>query len=213
LEVWEKTSSKTFAVAFRGTDFKSWPDWLSNLRWFRIARFFPKTEDQYIVISRKVAQEVLDRLAARPEALADPDLKITATGHSLGGGLAQFFAYALPAESSKGQPAPRVRTVRAFDPSPVTGWSSVRDHEQRARNAEALFTHRVFEHGELLAYIRLIQSYINPPSAKNPAIQETRVNFVVSPNIVSSHSMRVIACGLVNAAGVGHISSPPLPPL
>jgi len=83
----------------------------------------------------------------------------------------------------------------------VTGWSSVRNHEFRKQNAAALFTDRVFEHGEILAYIRLIQSYIVPPSAKNPAIQETRVNFIVSPNIVGNHSMRMIACGLVNAAG------------
>jgi hypothetical protein len=90
--------------------------------------------------------------------------------------------------------------VYAFDPSPVTGWSSV-DRELRTTNANGLAIDRVFEHGEILAYVRLLLSYVNPPSAAHPGIREIRYNFVTSPNFVRSHSMRLLACGLIDASG------------
>ena len=45
VEVWEKASPPIVAVAFRGTEFTSVEDWISNLRWF--LRFVPFYPDQY----------------------------------------------------------------------------------------------------------------------------------------------------------------------
>jgi hypothetical protein len=74
-------------------------------------------------------------------------------------------------------------------------------------NARGLHIDRVFEHGEILSYIRLILRYLNPPQEQDPAIREIRYNFVRSINPFSSHSMRLIACELIRANGQ---SPPPL---
>jgi hypothetical protein len=67
-------------------------------------------------------------------------------------------------------------------------------------NVTGLKIDRIFEHGEILAYLRLLLSYINPPTASDPAIREIRYNFVQSINPFRSHSMRLIACALIDAS-------------
>ena len=190
VEVWEKASSPpVVAVVFRGTEFTSIEDWISNLRWF--LRFVPFYPDQYTVVAQRVGKEVIHRLAQRADR---QELRLVTTGHSLGGGLAQHLAYSLPIGG------PRVSHVYAFDPSPVTGWSAV-GHELRRANAEGLEIDRVFEHGEILAYVRLLLSYVNPPSAADPAIREIRYNFIESVNPLKRHSIRFLACALIKASG------------
>ena len=78
----------------------------------------------------------------------------------------------------------------------------------REKNAIGLNTDRVFEHGEILAYIRLVISYVMPPSAINPAITEIRYNFNESFNPFSSHSMRDLACDLTEAGGLVATTTP-----
>ena len=181
LEIWEKQSSPAIiAVAFRGTEFQSSGDWRANLRWF--LRFIPGFRDQYMVVSEKVGEEVLQKVKRERDAGSTKysDVRIVSTGHSLGGGLAQHLAYSFPAiKTSDGKLMPRVSAVYGFDPSPVTGWFSV-PSELRHANAQGLHIDRVFEHGEILAYIRLVLRYVNPPSAKDPSIREIRYNFVPS---------------------------------
>jgi len=208
MEVWEKmVSPPVVAVIFRGTEFFSWSDWMSNFRWFSwLLRFLPAYKDQYTVVAQDTGKEVLENLKTRIENGRDryKDVRIVTTGHSLGGGLAQHLAYSLPeVQSSDGTLIPRVSNVYAFDPSPVTGWFSVKTN-LRDLNAKGLKIDRIFEHGEILAYVRLLLSYIKPPSAHDPAIREIRYNFVQSINPFSSHSMRLIACALIN--GIGHAS-------
>lgn len=203
VEVWENsTSPQTIAVVFRGTEFDSVPDWRSNLRWF--ARFIPNYEDQYTLLAKYLGVEFVEEIVERKPQLkgggGSGPIRVVATGHSLGGGLAQHFAYSLPL-NSKGIETPRVSHVYAFDPSLVTGWYSVENTEQRDRNAERLEIDRVFEHGEVLAYFRLLQSYVFPPAAANPAIREIRYNFVRSANIIASHSILQLACNLAHVAG------------
>ena len=139
LEVWSNDSDRSVVVALRGTEFTSFVDWLANFRWVRISRFFPGFNDQYSDISTKFAELFVDELAKQ---YPDLDVKIYATGHSLGGGLAQHFAYSVAPLTSDGKPVPRVSQVFAFNPSPVTGWSSVRDKVVRDANAEKLHIHR-----------------------------------------------------------------------
>ena len=182
VEVWETKDHSTGVVAFRGTE-ASFKDWFSNLRWF-----IPRRKDQYTLVAQEVGQEFVEIFSQRP--LADrTQTTIIATGHSLGGGLAQHFAYSLPGASSQ----IRVARVYAFDPSPVTGWWSIDDTDQRDSNAKGLKIDRVFEHGEALAYIRLLLSYVNPPS-----VWEIRYNFIDTWNPFKNHSMMRLACWMKN---------------
>jgi hypothetical protein len=87
-----------------------------------------------------------------------------------------------------------------FDPSPVTGWSSV-PSKTRGQNAEGLTINRVFEHGEVLSYIRLATSLVRPPSERDPAIREIRFNFDPSVDFIENHSMHILAEGLRKAKG------------
>lgn len=200
-EVWEKESSPpVIAVVFRGTE-ASWLDWKSNLRWF--LRFIPFYPDQYTVVAQKVGKKFIERLGRmKLEAQGEDRTEVTiiATGHSLGGGLAQHFAYSLPGRTSEGTELPRVSQIYAFNPSPVTGWFSVDDTEQRDINAKELKIDRIFEHGEILAYIRLLLSYVYPPPDRDPSVREVRYNFVESWNPFASHSMRQLACKLSQGA-------------
>jgi pimeloyl-ACP methyl ester carboxylesterase len=202
LEVWEKQSSPAIiAVVFRGTEAERWGDWRANFRWF--LRFIPWFRDQYMVVSEKVGAAVLDKIRREIERgnAKYREVKIVSTGHSLGGGLAQHLAYSFPnMKSADGTLMPRVSAVFGFDPSPVTGWYSV-PQDLRQENARGLQIDRVFEHGEILSYVRLLLRYLNPPQEKDPSIREIRYNFVPSLNPFSSHSMRLIACELIRANG------------
>lgn len=206
VEVWEKdVSPPVVAVVFRGTEATSWKDWVSNLRWF--LRFIPFYPDQYTVVAQNVGKEVLDDLKKKIEDRKEKykQVRIVAMGHSLGGGLAQHLAYSLPQiNSPNGTLLPRVSDVYGFDPSPVTGWYSV-SRQLRTANAKGLKIDRVFEHGEILAYVRLTMRYINPPTASDPSIREIRYNFVDSINPFRSHSMRLIACALIDGSGQASI--------
>jgi Lipase (class 3) len=212
LVVMERTTApREIVVVFEGTNFTELPDWGANLRWF--LRFVPGFEDQYTLTARQVSKEFFDRIRAHPQhyrvseddpVLRGPQgeaIRIIATGHSLGGGLAQHFAYTFH-QATPAHTGPRVSEVFAFDPSPVTGWFSA-DDPPRTHNASGLVIRRIFEHGEVLAYLRLLTSRL-AVSAENPAIWEYRYNFDSRANIVRNHSMRSLACGLARAAADSH---------
>jgi hypothetical protein len=202
LEIGAKRSSPPIvAVVFRGTEAQRLRDWISNFRWF--LRFIPGYRDQYVIVSEKVGAAVLNKIKADiyNGGTKYREVQIVSTGHSLGGGLAQHLAYSFPnVKGADGRLMSRVSSVYGFDPSPVTGWFSV-PQELRDMNARGLHIDRVFEHGEILSYIRLVLRYLNPPREKDPSIREIRYNFVRSINPFSSHSMRVIACELIRANG------------
>lgn len=205
-----ETPPREIVVVFEGTNFSEIPDWRANLRWF--LRFIPGYEDHYTLTAREVGKEFFQRIrsdasrykvSGSDPVLRHPDgqpIRIVSTGHSLGGGLAQHFAYTFQQEP-KTATGPRVSEVYAFDPSPVTGWFSAED-PPRTHNASGLVIHRIFEHGEVLAYVRLITSRL-ASSRVDPAIWEYRYNFDSRANIIRNHSMRSLACGLERAAKDG----------
>jgi hypothetical protein len=78
-------------IAFRGTT--GWKDWFSNLSW--LTRIIPidNEHDSARAAFEKVATEAIAKAGNRP-------VRFVATGHSLGGGLAQHVAYAFPCVSA-----------------------------------------------------------------------------------------------------------------
>lgn len=110
------------------------------------------------------------------------------TGHSLGGGLAQQFAYALPLDDG----VPRVKAVYAFDPSPVTGYFSV-PRALRNENERNLFIDRVYERGEILALARSLMNLIYEPPAHHPAIRSVRYSLFYGWNPIADHSIAQLA--------------------
>lgn len=204
VEIWENLiDDPQIVIAFEGTVFTSRDHWKANLRWF--LRFLPRYEDHYTIAAKAIAEAFHKVVAASPHKYAyDPsssslklldgrNVRIVATGHSLGGGLAQQFAYAFvqPATPPAG---PKVSEVFAFDPSPVTGWFSTAN-PPRDYNAKGLRINRVFEHGEILAYLRTFTSNISLRKA-DPGFWLYRYNVERSADIVGSHSMQQLACGL-----------------
>ena len=207
VEVWENLiDNPQIVIAFEGTVFTSRDHWKANLRW--LLRFLPKYEDHYTIASKAIATAFHKVISESPEKyIFDPNssslklkdgrsVPIIATGHSLGGGLAQQFAYAF-LQTTTPPAGPKVNEVFAFDPSPITGWFSS-ENPPRDYNARGLRINRIFEHGEILAYLRIFTSNIYLRKA-DPAFWIYRYNVEQSADLVGSHSMQNLVCGLAKA--------------
>ena len=145
-EVWSDRATKQVVVAFGGTAASSWQDWKSNLRW--VLQLFG-SHDEYTVLKNTFVpafEKAFVQKAAQPEWEWLKEARIVATGHSLGGGLAQRFAYSL-----RGKNTPRVKEVYAFDSSPVSGKRSTPGSKDLAKG---LIIYRVYNRGEILASLR-----------------------------------------------------------
>ena len=193
VEVWENAARGALAVAFGGTVFDNPKDWLSNLRWF-----IPYHDDEYTQVVRTFAPALIEEYKRRFASSSRPVL--FSTGHSLGGGLAQQFAYALPSDPAG--IVPRVSEVYAFDPSPVTGYYSVAP-DLRDPNSRDLSIDRIYERGEILALLRSLLSLVQKPSAQQPAIGGTRYSLFYGWNPIADHSMVQLAHKIDRAAHPG----------
>jgi hypothetical protein len=195
VEVWEKCregGTLVVAVTFGGTVFNNQMDWRANLRWF-----LPGGQrDQYTDVVRTFAPAFVDELIKRLTARAVSSIEIISTGHSLGGGLAQQFAYAHCLDER----VPRVTHVYAFDPSPVTGFFSVK-RSVRDVNRKSLKVDRIYERGEILAIVRSITSVLWKPSKTAPQIRGRRYFLFFAWNPVAGHSMVKMAVRMSAAAG------------
>lgn len=181
VEVWENPAHAAVAVAFGGTVLDNEKDWLSNLRWF-----VPDPNDEYSQVVRTFIEPFCGEYKRRFPVRERPALY--STGHSLGGGLAQQFAYALPLDDG----VPRVKAVYAFDPSPVTGYFSV-PRALRDGNKRNLFIDRVYERGEALALTRSLLNLIHEPPAQHPAIRSVRYSLFYGWNPLADHSIVQLA--------------------
>jgi hypothetical protein len=186
VEVWTNASTKKVAVAFGGTVARNIKDWLSDLRWF-----LPKQHDEYTEIVHGFGRAFCleyEELLTKTEWEFLREAKIFSTGHSLGGGLAHQFAYALPLHES----VPRVTKVFAFDSSPVTGFYSVSKH-LRDSNKQGLQVDRIYQRGEVLAIVRSLVNFFHSPSSVDPTIRQLRYNLFHSFNPIADHSMTKFA--------------------
>jgi hypothetical protein len=191
LEIWEKQHPPTIAVTFGGTVFNNEADWRANLRWF-----IPAHRDEYTDVVQTFAPAFARKLGQRLQLSPNPvpaDAILLSTGHSLGGGLAQQFAYSLPPESPK-----RVTKVYAFDPSPVTGFYSVASR-LRNHNKRGLLIDRIYERGEVLALLRSLTSFVIKPTARNAEIRGVRYALWRAWNPIGAHSIAALAAKLAAA--------------
>ncbi|OYU98270.1 MAG: hypothetical protein CFE45_17120 [Burkholderiales bacterium PBB5] len=158
------------AFAFRGTEFSSWMDWHTNLRWLLPGR------DQYDILADHVPLLLRDAKQRAQEALGRQvrQWQVVTTGHSLGGGLAQLMAYK----------SHEVGAAIVFDSSPVTG------HHQCVGDDEVNCNVRIwraYARGEVLSYVRAALRLTYPLSDNITEIEigNIRGNFLARHSMVS----------------------------
>lgn len=206
-QVWANRTLGIVIVAFGGTAFKSLEDWKANLRWFIDPIAEP--EDAYFVLSHDFIPWFVEAYNAKSATDDGAWLKsatIVAAGHSLGGGLAQRFAYSL----RKDQGVPRVETVYAFNPSPVSGKRGVPSWEE---NAKGLTIYRIYNRGEFLATIRSILSWVTFGDGDGQTwidiryLDDWKWETAVT-GMVHAHQMFMLACFMKKNAGIPSPTDP-----
>jgi hypothetical protein len=193
VEVWDNRSLNEVVVTFGGTDPTKLADWFANFRWF-----IPHHPDEYTQVVtgfQPLFAKEYQRLLTNPDHAFLANAKLCATGHSLGGGLAQEFAYSIPKVAG----VPRVTKVYAFDPSPVTGYYSV-ESDLRDSNKQSLAIDRIYQRREILAILRSFVNLIHRPSAEAPVVREVRYALFTGWNPVHRHSISELSDCLAKAA-------------
>jgi len=172
-------NSAEVVIAFAGTN--GLGDIWSNLYW--LTKYWPGGWSKYD-LARTLGPAIETHVQ---KVFADKkEVRIVATGHSLGGGLAHQAAYA----------AKNIDRVFAFDSSSVTGFYSV-DKKTRDASKMDMRIYRVHERGEVLAYLRSFMSVFYPVVEKNPLIIVTTVNFDDGQSI-GQHSIENLSCALMS---------------
>jgi pimeloyl-ACP methyl ester carboxylesterase len=178
-QLWIRSDGKTCreaVVVFRGTVASSYDDWLANLHWFHrmtpVADYYDQARGNIDAVVAAAVKQGCGR-------------RIIAVGHSLGGGLAQHVSYAHP----------KIRNVYAFDPSLVVGSTDFNLLGLEIHRKDAKFDY-VYEHGEILAFLRFIGRQFHPYESCNPRIRTVRFN-TLTGSIFNQHRIDDLAGKLV----------------
>ena len=148
-------------LAFPGMDMRKWADWWAALRW--VTRHVPALDDKFRQV-RANTRALIDWLRVRHGA----DFRLIAVGHSLGGGLAQQAAYTTGGFDE----------VLAFNPTFVTGWYETATEAERRANAKGLHIFRIYEDGEVLAFLwHMVEWFYPLARIPNPRITRIRTHF------------------------------------
>jgi hypothetical protein len=178
--VWRRKNCGEAVIAFRGTDSGDIGDWLSNLRWFVSSSVFDQYDQVQVAMKGVIAE--IDRSGCRPRV-------IVATGHSLGGGLAQHAAYA----------DTRINYVYAFSPSPVTAFFGV-PFPVRSEASRELGIDRIYESGEILSLPRYLVSGAFPTSPCRPRVRVVRFSTGTNVSLVERHRIAHLTQGIADLA-------------
>ncbi|MGQ2994560.1 lipase family protein [Variovorax sp.] len=196
-EIWYRASSPSgVVVSFGGTNLSSLEHLKANLRWF-----LQDDADTYSQVAKRFVPEFRERY--RKELVSgriSEGARLYATGHSLGGGLAQLFAYSLPSEA----PELRLKRVVVFNTSPVTAKNTLFKSEVK-KNMKGVSIDRVYQVSDPLDFIRTVSAAVFPASKSDPATRMVRYNVVKTFSPITFHKIGVFACGLELSADQGLI--------
>jgi hypothetical protein len=195
-EVWSNEASGTVIVAFGGTS--ALQDIAANARWF--LPFLGA--DAYDVLTEHYVPAFIAAYQARankPNGAWLKNARVVSTGHSLGGGLAQRFAYSLKPTTE----VPRVKEVYGFNPSPVSGKRGVDGYADRANG---LTIYRIYARGEILAGVRSILQWGNPGNERNEGQTWIDIRYatdwswrtLLPDGWIKAHGMQRLACFMKN---------------
>ncbi len=166
----------TYAIVFRGS--VGMNSWVANAHW--LVKWLPY-QDQYDQI-KNIVPDIVTRIKQRHEG---EDFNIIATGHSLGGGLAQHACYI----------SKDINVAYVFNSSPVTGYTDFSNDERQHRDVRI---YRLFERGEVLENFRFFMKIVylfDPKPNQHPYIIEHRFDFK-DVGLVSEHGMLPITVSL-----------------
>jgi len=206
IEVWRRTRSLRgkpleieYAIVYRGT--VGGGGWISNLR--GLTAMLPLVWDQYrqAEFATDLIIDQIDRLHTLGDSLlerAEPtELRFTAVGHSLGGGLAQYIYI-------KKQ---RITRVVAFAPSPINGASLIPIGERESVTSggrrfvdldprdDRAAIHLLYEKGEFISKMSPCRSGRVWGAEGGPWVNCESVNFS-GGNAFRQHNMAQLACHL-----------------
>lgn len=169
----EKGEMDKAVVGIRGTEngtlYEARHDWGANL-----SGAVPFAGAEYERAARHI-MPVIAELANKPGAGGKP-IEIFISGHSLGGGIAQYIAYL----------SPRVKAAYTFNTSPVTHWTQLPE-EDKKRDP---FIHRVYMGKEVLSYVREVTSRFNIRRYNRSDYQF----FFVDTGAFDAHDMSHLTC-------------------
>lgn len=211
VEVWSNKEEGQVVVAFGGTAASSWEDWKANAHWFTHLIDF-HVHDEYDMI-KKVFIPAFEKVYMQHMTEEGWDWLSTAaiipTGHSLGGGLAQRFAYDIWSKKLGQKPT----TIYAFDPSPVSAKRTAPEfieHKHDKLPFKGMQIYRIYNRGEILASLRSVLQYGNPdPDTDEQGQSWIDIRYkdgwnwktMLPVGAVQAHSMFHMACFMARAAG------------
>lgn len=194
-QVWSRARSSTgrgddcnqVSIAFRGT-----VGGFLEGSWFSNANRFGSPYDDYYYQLRRNISGIMKEIRKLDCYKNSRPPQIVTTGHSLGGGLAQFVGLG----TRRGDL--QVAKVFAFNSSPVTG-AHLLDPQVRQANAKRLTIDHIYETGDPLYYARhsAAQEFPKLASACDPLVREVEVK-AARGTALRLHGMKLLATNLTD---------------